>query len=343
MFLHPYNTYGLEETNEKQYISELENLKALIIKDKIKIKILDKKLLDISKNIKNIKNNNGQKIKEYNLRKNLLTKNLYDVKYLIKNLKKSKEEYEYTLDKVLLLMFINKKTNKDINFKKKLILMHLFDENINNHSKLNNIISNYLEKIVFINKEINNINKYIIKIGKKEDIHNLLVINTASEAINVSRKRALTNIIKNNNDQKNKIKKILKSLKKNYTQNPLKKIAWYRFYKNNLILPFKNNRKSEGVIYEFKKQTVIISPVSGKVVFANYFKGYKNMLIIDPGFGFHVILSGLDEIYYKVGSKVSFGKNIGIIKTIKSNPSELYVEVRSKGKPINPIKWLIKE
>jgi len=80
VFLHPYNTYGLEETNEKQYISELENIKALIIKDKIKIKILDKKLLDISKNIKNIKNNNGQKIKEYNLRKNLLTKNLYDVK-----------------------------------------------------------------------------------------------------------------------------------------------------------------------------------------------------------------------------------------------------------------------
>ena len=49
------------------------------------------------------------------------------------------------------------------------------------------------------------------------------------------------------------------------------------------------------------------------------------MLIIDSGFGFHVILSGLDEIYYKIGSKVSFGKNIGIIKTIKSNPSELYV------------------
>ena len=27
------------------------------------------------------------------------------------------------------------------------------------------------------------------------------------------------------------------------------------------------------------------------------------MFIIDPGFGFHVILSGLDEIYYKIGCK----------------------------------------
>jgi hypothetical protein len=53
VFLHPYNTYALEKTNEKQYISELENIKALIVKDKIKIKILDRKLHDISKNIIN--------------------------------------------------------------------------------------------------------------------------------------------------------------------------------------------------------------------------------------------------------------------------------------------------
>ncbi|MBT3939074.1 MAG: peptidoglycan DD-metalloendopeptidase family protein [Pelagibacterales bacterium] len=90
----------------------------------------------------------------------------------------------------------------------------------------------------------------------------------------------------------------------------------FKVIKKKLILPFTNNRKPKGVIYEFKKQTAIISPVSGKVVFANYFKGYKNMLILDSGFGFHVILSGLDEIYYKIGSKVSFGKNIGEIKTI---------------------------
>jgi hypothetical protein len=35
VFLHPYNIYALEKTNEKQYISELENIKVLIVKDKI--------------------------------------------------------------------------------------------------------------------------------------------------------------------------------------------------------------------------------------------------------------------------------------------------------------------
>jgi septal ring factor EnvC (AmiA/AmiB activator) len=65
------------------------------------------------------------------------------------------------------------------------------------------------------------------------------------------------------------------------------------------------------------------------------------MFIIDPGFGFHVILSGLDEIYYKIGSNINVGEKIGIIRINKSNPQELYVEVRREGKPINPIKWLI--
>ena len=66
---------------------------------------------------------------------------------------------------------------------------------------------------------------------------------------------------------------------------------WKRIYKN-LILPFKNKKK-------------LYPPVSDKVVFANYFKGYKNLLIIDPGYGFHVILSRLNKIYYKIGSKIN--------------------------------------
>ena len=78
-------------------------------------------------------------------------------------------------------------------------------------------------------------------------------------------------------------------------------------------------KKPEGVIYKFKKQKEIISPVSDKVVFANYFKGYKNLLIIDPRFSFHVILSRLNEIYYKIRSKINLKQKIDIIKTNKSN------------------------
>jgi len=337
-------TYPKEKIDKKEYLQELENIKTLIIEDKQKIQNLDKKLQGISNNIINIRNNiyyNNKRIKEYNSKKTLLTKNLYEVEGLIANLKKSKKEYEYTIDRLLLLIFINKKFSYDIDIKKKIILDYLLSENINNHDQLNKAITNSLEKIFLVKKEIKNINEHLINISKKDTIQDLLMINTASKAITISRKRSLTNIINNNENQKDKITKILNSLKKNYTQKPLKKVTWNKFYKNNLILPFKNIRKPEGVIYKFIQQTEIISPVSGKVVFSNYFKGHKNMFIIDPGFGFHVILSGLDKIYYKIGENINVGEKIGIIRTNKSNSSELYVEVRSKGKPINPIKWLI--
>lgn len=338
--------YAKEKINKKEYLQELENIKALIIKDKQKIQNLDKKLQSISKNIKNIRNNifyNNKKIKKYNEKKIFLTKNLSEVEGLIVNLKTSKKEYEYTIDRILLLIFINKKFSYDTNIKKKIILDSLLNQNIYNHEQLNKIITNSLKKLFLVKKEIKNINKHLINISNKNVIQDLLVINTASEALTVSRKRSLKKNINNNENQKDRITKILSSLKKNYTQNPLKKVTWNRFYKNNLILPFKNIRKPEGVIYKFIKQTEIISPVSGKVVFSNYFKGHKNMFIIDPGFGFHVILSGLDEIYYKIGSNINVGEKIGIIRINKSNPQELYVEVRREGKPINPIKWLIKK
>ena len=340
------STYAKEKTEKQKYFQELESIKALIIKDKNKIKSLNKKLQNISNNIKNIRNNidyNDKKIKEYNIKKSLLIRNLSEVEGLISNLAISKKEYEYILDRLLLLVFINKKFNYNINIKKKIILDYLLNENINNHEHLNKVISNSSEKLFLVKKEIKNINEHIVNISKKGTIQDLLVISTASEAITISRKRSLKNIINNNENQKDKITKILSSLKKNYTQKPLKKVIWNKFYKNNLILPFKNIRKPEGVIYQFTQQTEIISPVSGIVVFANYFKGHKNMFIIDPGFGFHVILSGLDEIYYKIGTNINVGEKIGIIRTNKSNSSELYVEVRSKGKPINPVKWLIKK
>ena len=69
-------------------MKELENIEALILKDKQKIKILDQKLQGISNNINTIKNNivyNNQKVKEYYSKKSLLNKNIYEIENLIKN------------------------------------------------------------------------------------------------------------------------------------------------------------------------------------------------------------------------------------------------------------------
>ena len=339
-----FSTYAKEKDHKREYLQELENIKVLIIEDKKKIKSLDKKLQGISNTIINIRNNiyySNKKIKKYTVKKTLLIKDLSEAEGLINNLVNSKKEYEYTFDKLLLLIFVNKKFNYDISIKKKIIFNSLLHENMYNHNKLNKIIFDYSEKLFLLNKEIKEVNRHIINISKKATIQDSLVISTASEAITISKKRALNNIINIHESQKDKITKILSLLKINYNKNTLEKIAWSQFYKNNLILPFKNIKKPEGIIYKFKKQTDIITPVSGKVVFSDYFKGHKNMFIIDPGSGFHVILSGLDEIYYNIGTNIKVGDKIGVIRINTSNSSELYVEVRLKGKPINPVEWLI--
>ena len=337
-----HSTYAVEKNQKKKYVKELENIEALILKDQQKIKILDQKLQGISNHINNIKNNivyNNQKVKEYYSKKSLLNKNLYEIENLIKKAEISKKEYARVLDKLLLFTYINKEFSYEINAKKKVILDYLLHENINNHNKLNKIIFISLEELFLVKKEIININEHIKNITKKATTKDLLVKNTASEAITIAKKRALVNIVNNNEGQRDKITKILSLLKKNYTQKPLEKIIWNNFYKNNFILKLNNLKQPEGIIYEFKIETEIIAPVSGKIVFSNYFKGYKNIFIIDPGFGFHVILSGLDEIYYKIGKQIKAGEYIGVIKTNRSNPAKLYVEVRSKGIIIDPVEW----
>ena len=58
------------------------------------------------------------------------------------------------------MIFINKKFSYDINIKKKIILDSLLSENINNHEQLNKIITNSLEKLFLVKKEIKNIKEH---------------------------------------------------------------------------------------------------------------------------------------------------------------------------------------
>ena len=80
---------------------------------------------------------------------------------------------------------------------------------------------------------------------------------------------------------------------------------------------------------------------AGKVVFAEWFKGYGRLVIVNHGDGYHTLYGSLSEIFMRVGDiikeKQSVGRvgNSGIINT-----PGLYFEVRYKGKPLDPLQWL---
>jgi septal ring factor EnvC (AmiA/AmiB activator) len=79
----------------------------------------------------------------------------------------------------------------------------------------------------------------------------------------------------------------------------------------------------------------------GKVVFAEWFKGYGELVIVNHGEGYHTLYGSLSEIFTKVGDIIKVKQKIGRVGNsgILNEPS-LYFELRYKGKPLDPMQWL---
>jgi septal ring factor EnvC (AmiA/AmiB activator) len=82
---------------------------------------------------------------------------------------------------------------------------------------------------------------------------------------------------------------------------------------------------------------------AGKVVFAEWFKGYGQLMIVNHGDGYHTLYGSLSEIFSKVGDIINSGQVIGRVgDSSVLNAPGLYFEVRYKGKPLDPLQWLRK-
>lgn len=79
----------------------------------------------------------------------------------------------------------------------------------------------------------------------------------------------------------------------------------------------------------------------GKVVFADWFKGYGNLLIINHGEGYHTLYANLAETFLKVGDIIKINETVGRVgESGVFNAPSLYFELRYKGKPLDPAQWL---
>ncbi|HBU70002.1 MAG TPA: hypothetical protein DEE98_06405 [Elusimicrobia bacterium] len=82
-----------------------------------------------------------------------------------------------------------------------------------------------------------------------------------------------------------------------------------------------------------------VKPVSrGEVIFSGEFRAYGLMIIVDHGGGFYTIYGLLGEIAVEEKQKVREDTVIG--KIAGTGDPDLYFEVRSGGKPENPLLWL---
>ncbi len=82
----------------------------------------------------------------------------------------------------------------------------------------------------------------------------------------------------------------------------------------------------------------------GKVVFADNFKGYGQLVIVSHGGGYHSLYGNLAKIFSKNGAIIKEQQTIGEVGESDDTlgTSGLYFELRYKGKPLDPQQWLRK-
>ena len=96
----------------------------------------------------------------------------------------------------------------------------------------------------------------------------------------------------------------------------------------------------KGIDIAARSGAQVIATYDGKIAFAGMFRGYGQLLIIDHGDGYHTLLAGMTRIDMAVGQRVSTGEPVGLMGDGGGDRPILYVELRRKGQPINPLPWL---
>ncbi|MEZ5839111.1 MAG: peptidoglycan DD-metalloendopeptidase family protein [Hyphomicrobiales bacterium] len=93
----------------------------------------------------------------------------------------------------------------------------------------------------------------------------------------------------------------------------------------------------------------VVAPADCWVVYAGPFRSYGELLILNAGGGYHIVLAGMDRIDVELGQFVLAGEPVAVMGTRKlasatavdilSSQPVLYVEFRKDGTAIDPAPW----
>lgn len=98
-----------------------------------------------------------------------------------------------------------------------------------------------------------------------------------------------------------------------------------------------------GIDIEAPKGAAIQAVFAGRVLFADWFKGYGNMVIIDHGDGYYTVYAHLEELFTSKGNHVRTGEDIATVgETASMAGPVLHFEVRHHGTPLDPMEWIVK-
>jgi murein hydrolase activator len=102
---------------------------------------------------------------------------------------------------------------------------------------------------------------------------------------------------------------------------------------------------SKGIHMEGRFGAQVVSPCDGTILYAGPFRTYGQLLIIDAGGGYHVVLAGMDRIQVVHNQAVLAGEPVATM-ALDQRPGEkisnrpiLYVEFRRDQQTIDPAPW----
>ena len=131
----------------------------------------------------------------------------------------------------------------------------------------------------------------------------------------------------------------------------------FREYKGLLKMPvkgkivslfgkFKNTRYDvlnfrSGIEIQTERGEPIQAVYRGKILYADWFKGYGNIIILDHGDSYYTVYAHIEEIFKTAGDVVEAGEVMATVGDTGSlTGPKLYFEVRHHGKPLDPMQWL---
>jgi len=104
----------------------------------------------------------------------------------------------------------------------------------------------------------------------------------------------------------------------------------------------------KGISIATRAGAQVTSPADGWVVYAGPFRSYGQLLILNAGGGYHVLLAGMDRISVDLGQFVLTGEPVAVmgngsriaaILATGSSQPVLYIEFRKDGAPVDPGPW----
>lgn len=110
-----------------------------------------------------------------------------------------------------------------------------------------------------------------------------------------------------------------------------------------------NGGVMQGDTVATQSAAIVTAPSDGSVLYAGPFRSYGQLLILNAGDGYHIVLAGMSRISVAAGQSVLAGEPVGAMgdtrvastEAVSSENAapELYLEFRKDGKPVDPAPW----